>query len=83
METLLRDRDAIFADAFRGRLRDMGIQEVLCTPRSPWQRAYIERVIASIRRECRTMCSCSKKRPSVVSFVRIWITITDREPISP
>ena len=49
---LLRDRDAIFADAFRGRLRDMGIQEVLCTPRSPWQRAYLERVIASIRREC-------------------------------
>ena len=35
---LLRDRDAIFADAFRGRLRAMGIQEVLCTPRSPWQR---------------------------------------------
>ena len=49
---LLRDRHAIFADAFRGRLRDMGIQEVLCTPRSPWQRAYVERVIGSIRREC-------------------------------
>jgi transposase InsO family protein len=49
---LLRDRDAIFGDAFRGRLRDMGIQEVLGTPRSPWQRAYVERVIGSIRREC-------------------------------
>ena len=32
--------------------RDMGIQEVLFTPRSPWQRAYVERVIGSIRREC-------------------------------
>jgi hypothetical protein len=30
----------------------MGIHEVLGAPRSPWQRAYIERVIGSIRREC-------------------------------
>jgi putative transposase len=29
----------------------MGIQEVLCRPRSPWQSAYVERVIGSIRRE--------------------------------
>ena len=32
--------------------RDMGIEEVLSAPRCPWQRAYIERVIGSIRREC-------------------------------
>ena len=49
---LLRDRDAIFGDDFRGQVRDMGIHEVLSTPRSPWQRAYVERVIGSIRREC-------------------------------
>src|ERR1700732_1881287 len=49
---LLRDRDAIFGSAFRRQVRDMGIQEVLCTPRSPWQRAYVERMIGSIRREC-------------------------------
>ena len=30
----------------------MGIKQVLSTPRSPWQRAYIERVIGTIRREC-------------------------------
>src|SRR5580704_11034381 len=30
----------------------MGIREVLSTPRSPWQRAHVERVIGSIRREC-------------------------------
>ena len=30
----------------------MQIQEVLSAPRSPWQRAYVERVIGSIRREC-------------------------------
>ena len=49
---LLRDRDAIFGDEFREQVRDMGIHEVLSTPRSPWQRAYVERVIGSIRREC-------------------------------
>src|SRR5215472_15049763 len=30
----------------------MGIKQVLSEPRSPWQRAYIERVIGTIRREC-------------------------------
>jgi len=49
---LLRDRDAIFGHDFREQVRDMGIEEVLSTPRSPWQRAYVERVIGSIRREC-------------------------------
>jgi len=41
---LLRDRDAIFGQDFREQVRDMGIREVLSTPRSPWQRAYVERV---------------------------------------
>ena len=49
---LLRDRDAIFGHDFREQLRDMGIEEVPSTPRSPWQRAYVERVIGSIRPEC-------------------------------
>jgi putative transposase len=49
---LLRDRDAIYGGDLRREVTDMGIQEVLSTPRSPWQRAYIERVIGSIRREC-------------------------------
>ena len=49
---LLRDRDRIFGDDFREQVRDMGICEVLSAPRSPWQRAYVERVIGSIRREC-------------------------------
>ena len=49
---LLRDRDAIFGTEFTEHVRDMGIDEVLSTPRSPWQRAYVERVIGSVRREC-------------------------------
>ena len=49
---LLRDRDAIFGQDFSDQVRDMGIEEVLSAPRSPWQRAYVERIIGSIRREC-------------------------------
>src|SRR2546429_2342116 len=49
---LLRDRDAIFGNDFREQVRDVGICEVLSRPGSPWQRAYIGRVIGSIRREC-------------------------------
>jgi len=30
----------------------VGIKKVLSAPRSPWQRAYVERVIGTIRREC-------------------------------
>ena len=30
----------------------MGIEEVVTAPRSPWQNAFVERVIGSIRREC-------------------------------
>jgi putative transposase len=49
---LLRDRDAIFGQEFRDEVRAMGVKEVLSAPRSPWHRAYVERAIGSIRREC-------------------------------
>ncbi len=49
---MLRDRDTIFGEDFREQVRDMGICEVLSGRRSPWQRAYVKRVIGSIRREC-------------------------------
>ena len=49
---LLRDRDSIYGDAFRRRVAGMGIAEVICSPASPWQNPYAERVIGSIRREC-------------------------------
>jgi putative transposase len=49
---LLRDRDASFGSDFRSRVEAMGITEVITAPRSPWQNAYVERVIGSIRREC-------------------------------
>jgi transposase InsO family protein len=49
---LLRDRDRIFGQAFVDQVQAMGIKQVLAAPRSPWQRAYVERVIGTIRREC-------------------------------
>jgi len=49
---LLRDRDRIFGHDFVKQIKAMGMKQVLSAPRSPWQRAYVERVIGTIRREC-------------------------------
>jgi len=49
---LLRDRDKVYGHVFRSRVKNMGVEEVLISPRSPWQNPYAERVIGSIRREC-------------------------------
>jgi transposase InsO family protein len=48
---LLHDRDAVFADV-ANTIAAMNIRAVRTAPRSPWQNAYVERVIGSIRREC-------------------------------
>ena len=44
---LLRDRDAIYGHLLQQQIEAMGIAEVLGAPRSPWQRAYVERMIGS------------------------------------
>jgi len=49
---LLRDRDSIYGDEFRSRVKLLGMKEVITAPRSPWQNAFVERLIGSIRREC-------------------------------
>jgi putative transposase len=49
---LLRDRDAIYGDSFRQRVKGMRIQEVLSAARSPWQNPFAERLIGSIRHDC-------------------------------
>jgi hypothetical protein len=49
---LLRDRDASYGQYFSNRVEAMDITEVITAPRSPWQNAYVERMIGSIRREC-------------------------------
>jgi transposase InsO family protein len=49
---LVRDRDAVYRHAVRRRLQAMGIRDRPTAPRSPWQNAYAERLVGSIRREC-------------------------------
>jgi len=49
---LLRDRDACYGADFRETAAALNIEEILSAPRSPWQNAYVERLIGSIRREC-------------------------------
>jgi transposase InsO family protein len=49
---LLRDRDGIYGHEFVGRVRSMGIREVMTAARSPWQSPYVERLIGTLRRDC-------------------------------
>ena len=49
---LIRDCDGAYGQVFRRRVRAMGIRDRPTAPRSPWQNAYVERLIGSIRREC-------------------------------
>ena len=48
---VVRDRDRAFA-GWLNTAKAMGIEQVLTAPRSPWQNAYVERFIGSVRREC-------------------------------
>jgi putative transposase len=49
---LQRDRDQVYGQLFRHRVKGMGIDEVLTAPQSPWQNPFAERLIGSIRQEC-------------------------------
>ncbi len=49
---LVRDRDTVYGDSFRCRVKGMRIREVLTAAHSPWQNPFAERLIGSIRREC-------------------------------
>ncbi|MDP8238817.1 MAG: integrase core domain-containing protein, partial [Candidatus Hatepunaea meridiana] len=49
---LLRDNDSIYGNEFTKRVNATGTKQVKTSFRSPWQNAYCERVIGSIRREC-------------------------------
>ncbi len=49
---LHRDRDSIFGDVFKKKIKALGIEEVISSRKSPWQNAFCERVIGTLRREC-------------------------------
>src|SRR5246127_2326642 len=42
---LIRDRDTSYGPVFSQRIRAMGIRDHPIAPRSPWQNAYVERLI--------------------------------------
>lgn len=48
---LIRDRDKIYGEDFRSRVKGMGIEKMTIAPYSPWQNPSAERLVASIRRE--------------------------------
>jgi putative transposase len=48
---LILDRDGIHGNQFRKRVQNMGIEEVLTALRSPWQNAFVERMLGSPQRE--------------------------------
>jgi transposase InsO family protein len=48
---LLHDRDGAFT-GLAATTQAMAIADVRTAPRSPWQNAYVERFIGSVRREC-------------------------------
>lgn len=49
---LIRDNDGIYGHDFTRIVEAIGINEVKTAPGSPWQNAYCERVIGTLRREC-------------------------------
>ena len=48
---VIHDRNHAF-DGWADTAQAMGIDDILTAPRSPWQNAYVERFIGSVRREC-------------------------------
>src|ERR1700677_2906544 len=61
---LIRDRDGAYGEIFIRRVRSIGIRDRPTSPRSPWQNAYAERLIGSIRRECLDHIVVFRRTPS-------------------
>jgi transposase InsO family protein len=49
---ILRDRDALYRPQFQSCIKAMGIKERIIDRQSPWQNAYAEAFIHTLRREC-------------------------------
>ena len=49
---VLRDGSGGYGWDYREGLKSLAVTDLVTSPGSPWQNAYVERVIGSIRREC-------------------------------
>ena len=49
---LIRDNDRAYGQTFTKRLLAMRIRDRPISPGSPWQNAYVERLIGTLRRDC-------------------------------
>jgi transposase InsO family protein len=59
---LVRDNDRAYGQVFTARVRAMGIRDWPITPGSPWQNGIAERLIGTLRRECRVRLLYSARR---------------------
>ena len=46
------ERDGIYGQEFKRRIRNLGMDELRTALRSPWQNPYVERMIGTLRRDC-------------------------------
>jgi transposase InsO family protein len=72
---LIRDRDGVYGLEVSRRLESLQIEEVLTAPQSPWQNAYAERLIGSIRRECLNhfiILSARHLKRTLASYIRYY-----------
>jgi transposase InsO family protein len=51
-QLMIHDRDSIFSDSFRNRVRGLGTRPLATPPRSPQANAFCERVNETLRRDC-------------------------------
>lgn len=74
---VIRDRDAIYGETFQQRAANLGLAQVVIAARSPWQNAYTERFIGSLRRECLDHITALNER-QLLRVVRSYITYYNR-----
>ena len=52
VQFLFRDGDGIYGEEFERRVAGLSLRQIVTARASPWQNAYCERVIGTLRREC-------------------------------
>ncbi len=74
---LLRDRDSIYGEWYRQRVKSMGIEEVVTAYLCPWQNPYVERLHGNIRRECTNLFLANATCAESFSLISTTTTTTE------